>query len=73
MPGGAEHAAQIDPVMGEEPPVLDRDHGADEVGRQMVGGQLLAAIDAARGEGLAGTAGVNHGGRGFCCRTVRQR
>ena len=52
-PAGAQHAAQIDPAMLVEPPVFDRNDRLDQVGGQMLGGELLAAIDAARGNRLA--------------------
>ena len=54
MPAGPHDAAQVDPVMTEKAPVLDRDDGMDEIGRQVVAGQLLAAVHAARRQGLPG-------------------
>ncbi len=47
--------------MVEEPPILDRDDCPDQVGREMVGGEFLAAVDAARGKRLTGTGGEDSG------------
>ena len=72
-PAGAQHAAQIDPAMVVEPPVFDRDDRLDEVGRKVVGSELVAPINAASGKWLASGGGKDNGSRRLFCDRVRQR
>ena len=56
---GAADPARVDPVMLVKPAVLDRDDGLGQIGRQLVGLDRLAVIDAPHREWLAGIGRVD--------------